>query len=65
MFIPHFGPQTARWLLIRVWTLSRSHANLLYPLLTVAADAGDAAEDPGPDGHSEGGVLTQEPPRSL
>lgn len=60
MFIPHFGRQTARWLLIRVRTQRRSHANLLFPLLTVAADAGDAAEDPGPDAHSEGGVLTRD-----
>lgn len=37
-----------------------SHANMLFPLPAAAADAGDAAEDPGSDAHSEGSVLTRD-----
>lgn len=43
-----------------VWTPSRSGSNALSPLLAVAADAGDAAEDPGSDAHSEGSLLRRD-----
>lgn len=46
--------------LIRVLARSCSHANVVSPVPAVAADAGDAPEDPGSDAHAEGSVLRKD-----
>lgn len=46
--------------LIRVLPQRCSHSNVIFPVLTVEADAGDAPEDPGSDAHTEGSILRQD-----
>lgn len=37
-----------------------SHSNVIFPVLAVEADAGDAPEDPGSDAHAKGSIVRQD-----